>query len=53
MAKEKICSHCNGSGWCWNCGGKGKVGSMVTRPCEVCKKNKYCTHCKGSGKIKS
>jgi hypothetical protein len=52
MAKYKICGSCKGKTWCSTCGGKGKVGTWVTKKCPVCNGRNNCQRCGGTGKVK-
>jgi hypothetical protein len=52
MPKYKICGACKGKTWCYNCGGRGKVGNWVTKKCPVCNGRNNCPRCRGTGKVK-
>jgi hypothetical protein len=52
MTKYKICSSCKGKTWCSTCGGRGKVGTWVTKKCPVCNGRNNCQRCGGTGKVK-
>jgi hypothetical protein len=52
MPKYKICGLCKGKTWCSTCGGRGKIGSWVTKKCPVCNGRNNCQRCGGTGKVK-
>jgi hypothetical protein len=52
MPKEKICGACGGKTRCYNCGGRGRTGTMVTVKCSVCNGKKNCPRCGGTGRVK-